>query len=156
AQQASAQATKAARIARTQANRAHAGALASQALAELPTTPELAIRDAVSAANLDPTARAQDVLRRALAASSVSAILPAGGPASGASASPDGSSIVTADANPETQGIARIFRPNGELLHTLPVGSHVLDTAVSPDGRLVATASRDGWARIWDMATGAL
>ena len=45
---------------------------------------------------------------------------------------------------------------NGRLLHTLRVGSHVLDTAVSPDGRLVATASRDGWARVWNVATGEL
>jgi WD40 repeat protein len=135
--------------------RATARALAATALAELNTAPEQALNDALNSAEINPSG-AENVLRQALDASRVRSILPAGGPASGASVSPDGSFLVTADANKQTGGIARIYRMNGRLVHTLRVGSHVRDTAVSPDGRLVATASKDGWARVWNVATGEL
>jgi len=35
-------------------------------------------------------------------------------------------------------------------------GDTIYDLAISPDGRTIATASRDGTAKLWDLATGAL
>ncbi len=35
-------------------------------------------------------------------------------------------------------------------------GDTIYDLAISPDGRTIATASRDGTAKLWDLATGVL
>ena len=53
-------------------------AFAATVLTELLTHPELAVRDALQAARLDPES-AEGVLRKSLAASSVRAVLPSGG-----------------------------------------------------------------------------
>jgi len=50
----------------------------------------------------------------------------------------------------------RISTPTWRSLKGFSHGDTIYDLAISPDGRTIATASRDGTAKLWDLATGNL
>ena len=148
-------------------------AFAATALTELSTDPELAVRDALQAARLDPES-AEDVLRKSLAASRVRSVLPSGGgDAQDASSRANGARMLTAgsgggdaqdasfsrewrahvDGGKRWRG-AHLQRKDGLVGPSLKVGSFIRAASFSPDGRLVATASRDGFARLWSVESG--
>ena len=173
AQQQAAIAKRARARAVAEARIAEGRAFAATALTELSTDPELAVRDALQAARLDPES-AEDVLRKSLAASRVRAVLPSGGgDAQGASSRANRARMLTAgsgagdaqDASFSANGAliltagsggeARIFNARtSSLVRVLKVGSFIRAASFSPDGRLVATASRDGFARLWSVQSG--
>ena len=84
--------------------------------------------------------------------------------------SPDGKTLVTtsseivylwdvATAKVRMKLIDPDVRRYSETWRTLKGFSHgdtIYDLAISPDGRTIATASRDGTAKLWDLATGVL
>ena len=139
--------------AREQARRAHARELDATALASLATDPQQGLKDALSAAQLSPGGQSRDVLRTALLASRLRAVLPAGGPVTTALYSTDGRLLLTASAD----GKARIYDASTHrLLRTLDAGSPLAGAVFDPSGRLVVTEGRDGAARLWLASTGKL
>ena len=68
--------------ARSAARQARARALDATALIELSTDPQRAVADAVAAARITPSSRAETVLRQALGAARLRRVLPPGGPVS--------------------------------------------------------------------------
>ncbi len=68
-----------------------------------------------------------------------------------ASFSPDGKLLLLAWGSPSAQ-LRDGF--NGQLLRLLRHGDVVYHAAFSPDGRQLVTCSKDGTARVWDVATG--
>ena len=134
-----------ARAARSAARAAHARELSASATSVLPSDPLRSVDLAAQAARLDPTRAAEDVLRSALLALHVRQVLRAGqGLVLAAAYSPDGTRVVTADAD----GTARIFRVGGGRIVVLRHRGPVTDAKFSPDGRLVATSSRDRTVRL--------
>ena len=133
------------------ARQAHARELDATALAGLGTDPQHSLREALTAAQLSPSAQAEDVLRTTLLASRLRAVLPAGGPVTSALYSRDGRLILTAS----TDGKARIYDAGSHrLLRTLDARSPLTGAVFDPSGRLVVTDGRDGAARLWLAATG--
>jgi WD40 repeat protein len=148
------------------ANQATAQALAATALTELNTAPEQALSDALKSAQLNPSG-AESVLRSALLASRVQAILPVNGAASTAAVSPGSSESRTRSfrtttvsenrsvlAVGDSSGLRLYDVLSGKLIRTLKVGAKVAAIAFSPDGRLVATASPNGYVTVWEVASG--
>jgi WD40 repeat protein len=136
--------------ARSQAELAHAGELAAKAVTQLNVDPQLSLATAVDSARLRRTSQAEDVLRQALIASREREILPSAGPVRTASFSRDGSLVLTSSDD----GTARIWQPDGRLIHVLRHRRPVVAAAFSPDGRSVLTGSGDGTARIWRVSSG--
>jgi len=136
-------------------------AYVAQAEANLETDPQQSLKFALDAA--DTIAQdvpavlrddVEDVLRRALVAIRVLAILPSGGRGViEAVYSKDGTLIGVASDN----GV-RIFRAsNFKLLHRRLVDSAGATTlAFDPRGTRIASGARDGTIRVWDVSTGAL
>jgi WD40 repeat protein len=115
---------------------------------------DLALREAVEAAERSPTDQAEYALRTILEGPLEHLILHSGGSVAVAAFSPDGKRIVTTgDGN-----TARVWdAETGHLLatltgHTGPVN----DVAFSPDGNRIVTASQDATARMWDAESGNL
>jgi WD40 repeat protein len=61
--------------------------------------------------------------------------------------SPDGQLIASVSSDKTT----RIWRRDGQLLHTLNHASEVNSVDFSPDGETIATASSDGTVKLWDI-----
>jgi WD40 repeat protein len=139
--------------ARDQARRARAGELAATAAALRGTDPLRAVRTAALAARLQPTPETEEVLREALVAMRLRAILPTGrlGPVR-AVVSRDNALVAVAGG-----GGARVFSARtGRLLRTFEKSGSVLAVAFSRDGRRLLTGDAEGHARLWDAKTGAL
>ena len=131
----------------------HARELDATALARLRLDPELSLLLAVQAARMAPSAEVESVLRDALLTSRVRAVLPAKGPVTAASYSPDGRRILTASGD----GHARLYDAGTHrLLRELDHGAPITAATFDPTSRLVATAGKDGVARIWDVSDGRL
>jgi WD40 repeat protein len=136
-----------ARRARANAERAKARELAATAVALINVHPLAAVRRALEAAGLEPSARTENVLRQAVVADRLRRILPAGGAVASSSFSPSGSRVLTVGA-----GGARLFSTGGALVRRLGDAS-VAAARFSPDGALVATAGAGG-VRLWDGRDG--
>jgi hypothetical protein len=129
--------------------------LAALAAAQLEIDPELAVLLALEAADVAPTAEAEQTLRRSIVASNVRATL-AGhtGAVVETRFSPDGAHLLTAGFD----GVARIWdTATGETIavlegHRAPITA----AAFSPTGDRIVTASEDGTARLWDAAGGSI
>ena len=135
--------------ARSAARLARAHALEATSLLEQATDPERALADAVAAAQRDPGARAEGVLRRALVANHERRLLRARGPVSVVAFAPKGGRMLSGDAG----GGLRVYSANGRLERTLAVAAPVTAASFSPDGALVlAAAGRE--AMLWRAATG--
>jgi WD40 repeat protein len=135
--------------ARSAARRAHARALDATALIELATDPQRAVADAVAAARITPSSRAEAVLRQALGAARLRRVLPAGGPVSIVAFAPNDRRMLTAGSD----GHVRIYSAGGALERTLSVGAPVTAASFSPKGELaVAAGGRE--ATVWDVAAG--
>ena len=132
------------------AHSASARALAEEALTLLSTRPVESLRLAVEAGERESTPLAERVLRSALTASRVRAVLPGGGgPVTDASFSRDGRRVVTVADR------VRVFDARtGSLVRALPDPARVNAASFSPDGGRVATASLDGTARVWPVTGG--
>ncbi len=144
-------------LAQTEAKRARARALSTEALSLLTVDPELSLLLGVDAARREPSPAVEDVLRQALMASHQREVLPAGlkhGKHVHAAFSPDGRLVATGGGN----GSTRIFRVrDGKLLRTLRRhGRAVTSVAFNNDGTQVVSASRDHTARIWRVSDGHL
>jgi WD40 repeat protein len=138
--------------ARSQAHRAHARELAERALLQLGVDPQRSLALAAESAKLDPTAQAEDVLRQALIAARLRALLPATGPVRVAAFSADGRLVLVASGDE-----ARLFDVRSHRLkHVLHHGAGVTVAALSSDGRLVLTAGHDATLRLWSTRTGRL
>ena len=136
---------------RSQARRAHAEALAAEALTELGIDPSSSLRHAYEAAQLRPEAREESVLRTALSADRLRGVLRADGPVS----------VVAYDASGQhelvgsSDGKLRVYRSGSSRpIHVLEERAPVTAAAVAPDGRFVAGGAKDGRVRIWDAASG--
>ena len=114
--------------------------------------PELSVLLATEAAQIEPTAQADEALRAALLRTHGIAVVGGGEDRIGkATFSPDGRWVLAT-----TGPVARIYPADGGA-HVVELGKHagrVNDAAFSPDGRRVLTASADGTVRIWEAATG--
>ncbi|HEY2938443.1 MAG TPA: hypothetical protein VGJ27_01375, partial [Gaiellaceae bacterium] len=138
--------------AKSEARHARARALASTSLTQLSVDPQRSLRLAVDAARLESGPEVEEALREALIASRLRRILPAQGPVSAASFSPDGRRVLTASQD----GKARLYdAASGRRLHVLAGRGPVTTASFSRDGRLVVAGSADA-ARVWDVGTGAL
>jgi WD40 repeat protein len=142
-------------VAVKQRNFAQSRELASSALSELKSDPELSLLLAREAARRAPTAEAERALRFALTSSRVRLLLLHAGPVTGATFSPDGKRIVTSSED----GTAVIWDAvNGRKIVTLRHPGKVFDVAVNPDGNLVATTFYDrrdrGGVALWRMYDG--
>ena len=137
--------------AQAESRRAKGRELAASALAELGTDPQLSVLLAADAARLAPSAEIEEVLRRSLDASKLRLVVPAGGAATTAGYSPDGSQLLVAGAEGRGQVVdARTGEVRAELRH----GGAIHEGWFAPAGGTILTASDDGTARIWDAETG--
>jgi WD40 repeat protein len=137
-----------------EARHAHGQELAARALALVPVDPHQAVLRALEAARIEPNVRTEGVLRTALLALRILAVLPGGGgPVRSLALSGDGRLLVTGS----DRGGARIFDiASGRLLRVLGDETRTSSVAISPDNRLVATAGADERARVWSRETGTL
>jgi len=133
------------RSARAEARHAHARELTASALAQLAVDPQLSLLLAAAAARIEPTRQVEDVLRQAAIASHERILLPARGPVTGVTFSPDGRFILTASED----GAARVYTRAGARMAVLRHRGPITGAVFSPDGGLIATAGSDGTARIW-------
>ena len=137
--------------AQTESRRAKGRELAANAVAELTTDPQLSVLLASEAARLAPSTEIEDVLRRSLEASKLRLVVPAGGPASSARYSPDGSRVVVTGEKGRGRVVDAVTGDVGaELRHE----GAIHEAWFAPDGGTVLTASEDGTARIWDAESG--
>jgi WD40 repeat protein len=137
--------------ARAQARMASARALDADAVSGLSTDPELSLALAAEAARLAPSARAEDVLRRALLGSHMRAVVRADGPLVAVEVTPDGKLLVTAGSD----GVGRVARvEGGEVIAELPHGASITALAVASDGSSALTGGSNGVARLWSLPAG--
>lgn len=125
--------------------------LAMHSLQQLEANPELSLRLALEALDSAATRQAEEALRRALGESSVLATLPTPGQASAAMYSSTGRTILAVSYS----DVALWKQGSG----TMPILHHPQIVSVaqfSSDGAQVATGSRDGKARVWDVASAQL
>ena len=134
--------------ARNAARQARARALDAAALIELSTDPQRAVADAVAAARITPSSRAETVLRQALGVARLRRVLPAGGPVSIVDFASSGRRMLAASSD----GHVRIYSARGALERTLLVGAPVTASSFSPKGELVVAAGGRA-ATVWDVAT---
>ena len=135
--------------ARSAARLARAHALEATSLFEQATNPTRALADAVAAAQSDPGARAEGVLRQALVANHDRRVLRAPGSVSVVAFAPTGGRMLAGDAG----GGLRVYSTNGRLERTLAVEGPVTAASFSPNGALVlGAAGRE--AILWRAATG--
>ena len=135
--------------ARSAARLARAHALEARSLFEQATNPTRALADAVAAAQSDPGARAEGVLRQALVANHERRVLRAPGSVSVVAFAPTGGRMLAGDAG----GGLRVYSKNGRLERTLAVAGPVTAASFSPNGALVlGAAGRE--AMLWRAATG--
>lgn len=137
--------------ARTEARRARASELNTEAGALIPIAPvqvdpELGLVLAAEAARTEPSDRGADTLRRALLVSHIRRVLPERGVTTAAF----GSLAVGT-----TEGMVHLYAgPTQRRRTTLRVGRPVTGLALSPHGGLVLTTERGGPARTWRRETG--
>jgi WD40 repeat protein len=137
----------------TDARRARAAALASEASIEMRLDPQKSLRSALAAARLYGGSAQERVLREALIASRLRAVRHVGKPIRVAGFSPDGRWFVSGDRGGKVHIYdARSLRPERTLDQQGPVSAAVF----SPDAKIILTAGRDGSARLWRMADGQL
>ena len=130
--------------ARTQARRAHGGALAGRALADIPANPQVSVGLALQAAQLAPGRQTADVLRSSLAAMREEKIIQLGGKIVTASFQPSGGLLLVGSDN----GRLGIYGPAGRPARSLHIPG--LAMAVwSPDGHFFATGSSRGAVAVW-------
>ena len=132
---------------------ARAGELAALSQSNLQIDPRRSVELAVRAARLEKSPSIEQVLRRALLALRLRAVLPAGGgDVSSVGYSPDGAVVATSSAG----GGVRLFRATDDrLLHVL-AHRGATTVAFAPGGRMVASGATDGSVHVWDVPTGRL
>jgi WD40 repeat protein len=131
---------------RAQAQRARARELAAAASSFLDVNPQRSIKLAMQAAQLEPGAHEQDVLRDALLAAQQRLVFRTGSPVRFAGFDRGGRHVVTGSED----GKVRVYSVgSGTPEHILDQGALVTAATYSDDGRLILTAGRDGTARIW-------
>jgi WD40 repeat protein len=131
---------------RTDARRARAAALASEAAIQLRVDPQRSLRLARDAARVDPGTQQETVLRSALVAARLRAVLPAGSPVHVAGFSPDGSRFAAGTRG----GQVRIYDARTlSLQGSVEQGGPVTAAEFGPDGSSLLSAGRDGSARLW-------
>ncbi|HET8751082.1 MAG TPA: hypothetical protein VFM43_00985 [Gaiellaceae bacterium] len=130
--------------ARTQAEHAHGRALAAEALADIPTSPQVSVRLALEAATLSPGRDTAGVLRSSLAAMRETRILRLGGQIVAAAFQPSGERLLVASSNGKTA----LYDRAGRRVAALPRQRQLTEAVWSPDGRLFAVGS-DVDATIW-------
>src|SRR5688572_9637528 len=134
--------------AREQARVAKGGQLVASALSLLDTDPELGLALAVEAAEEDPTVRAEDALRRTLAASRERAVFDVGHPLVGLDVDPSGAHALVVGAD----GVARLLElRSGREAWSRPVDGAA--AAFSADGRAALVVSRRSILRL-DLRAG--
>ena len=129
--------------------------LAANAITQLTTDPELAIRLAAEAIGIARTSEAEDALRQALGLSHLQfALRGNGGAITAVAFSPDGKLI----AMGMDSGTVRLARATtGGEVRTLPgSGARTQALAFSPDNGRVAVAGNGGTAELWDAAAGTI
>jgi WD40 repeat protein len=104
---------------------------------------------AIEAGELADTGSAKTALRQAIAAARERAVLPHDSGVFLASFSPDGQRVLTAALDQAVLWDATTGQIESRLQADL-----LLNAAFSPDGRSILTLSGDGFAGIWDIATG--
>ena len=140
-------------VAITQQKIATSRELASAALNQLNTDPELSMLLAVEAAKVSHTTHAEETLRQSLFRSRLRAVLRGHTDrVNSAVFSPDGKFVVTVSWD----GTARVWEANtGQSVAELRGHTNnVRSAAFSPDGKFVVTASDDDTARVWEASTG--
>ena len=131
---------------KTEARRSHARELAAAATGELDADPQVSVRLAARAAELEGRVHEEDVLRTALLAANQRAVLRADGAVRVARFDPQGRDVVTGSED----GKVRIYRyGTWKLERVLEQGAPVVAAAYSPDGRLLLTAGRNGAVFVW-------
>lgn len=131
--------------ARTQARRAHGGAFAGHALADIPTNPQLSVQFALRAAELAPGRQTSYVLRSSLAAMRETRILRLGGNIEAAAFAPRGERLLVASSN----GRVGLYNQAGRPLARLQHQPQLTEAAWSPDGKTFATGALNGSVAIW-------
>lgn len=133
---------------------ARAGELASDAISNLDSDPELSLILALEAAKTQASERTEQVLRRAILASKVRARVeaPVGIAVDSARFSPDGALVAAAV---EDGSVLIADSATGEVLRTLQTSAaFASDVDFSPDGRRVVTADSNGDAIVWALDDG--
>ncbi len=130
--------------ARTQARRAHGGALAGRALADIPTNPQVSVGLALQAAQLAPGRQTADVLRSSLAAMREEKIIQLGGKIVVASFRPSGGLLLVGSDD----GRLGLYDAAGRQATSLHVPGLAL-AVWSPDGRVFATGTSGGAVAVW-------
>jgi WD40 repeat protein len=131
------------------ARRARAAALASQASIEMRVDPQKSLQFALAAARLHGGRQQETVLRQALIASRLRAVV--GGDASVrlAGFSPDGKRFVSGDR----AGKIRFYEVRSARLEGIvDQGGPVTAAVYSANGKFLLSAGRDGSARLWRTA----
>jgi WD40 repeat protein len=135
--------------ARSDARRARAAALASEASIAMRIDPQKSLRLALDAARLHGGGQQETVLRQALIASRLRVVVGGGAPVRVARFSPDGSRFVSGDR----AGKLRFYDARSARLEgTVNQGGPVTAAVFSPNGQLLLSAGRDGSARLWRTA----
>ena len=137
--------------ARTQARHARGGALASRALADIPTNPQVSVQLALQAAELSPGRQTADVLRSSLAAMRETKILRLGGNIVAASFAPkrerERERLLVASSN----GRLGLYDNSGRSVGRLQRQSPLTMAAWNPDGKTFATGALNGSVAIWQV-----
>lgn len=135
--------------ARTEAGRARGRAIASLALAQIPTNPTASVRLALQAAQLSPGPVAENVLRSSLIAMREKRIVDLGGNIVFAQFAPTGERLLVASSD----GRVGQFSPSGQRLVVLAHQPALTTAAWSADGSMFATGSSDGSASLWQAGS---
>ena len=131
------------------ARRARAAALASEASIQMRIDPQKSLAAALAAARLHGGLQQEDVLRQALIASRLRAVVGGRTPVRVARFSPDGRRFVSGDR----AGKIRFYDARSARLQgTVDQGGPVSAAMFSTNGKRLLTAGRDGTARLWRTA----